>query len=302
MPKKDSALLEKNSPITLDDLKDQFHRDDWSALTSPYNVASADAEHAKIYTMAREYFNDFWAKKLKDNGHKHPLRSYSDNYPVRLLEKSEGNYIAGTIMEIIEDDTVLDNVFEIFFTAMAEPLSKELEAYAADMRKTVDSLTDDEIHSVIDKIADNTLSTMMGLLQQTQNVPEIIGIAKENGAYEDFPWTTNFEKADFHRKWHHTRTAVGQMLSLDEILDKGDKAQYEVVGNAIDTVSEADIAKIAAKFIETLDSVDSQICYMRMDGKTNAEIAEALSYKTPSAVTKRLSKIKAKFNEFFAEQ
>ena len=26
MPKKDTALLDKTSPITLDDLKDQFHR------------------------------------------------------------------------------------------------------------------------------------------------------------------------------------------------------------------------------------------------------------------------------------
>ena len=92
------------------------------------------------------------------------------------------------------------------------------------------------------------------------------------------------------------------MLSLDEILDEGDKAQYEVVANAIDTVSEADIANLASKFIATLDSVDSQICYMRMDGKTNAEIAETLNYKTPSAVTKRLAKIKTKFNAFFAEQ
>ena len=302
MAKKESALLDKPSPITLNDLKDQFRHSDWSASTSPYNVASADAEHAKIYTMVREYFNAFWTKKLKDSGYKHPLRCYSDDYPIRLLEKSEGSYIAGTIMEIIEDDTALDNVFEIFFNAMSEPLSTELEAYAASMGKSVDSLTDDEIHLVIDKIADRSLSTMMGLLQQTQNVPEIIGIAKENGAYEDFPWTTNFEKADFHRKWHHTRTAVGKMLSLEDILEKGDKAQYEVVANAIDTVSEADIAKLAAKFIATLDSVDSQICYMRMDGKTNAEIAEALNYKTPSAVTKRLSKIKTKFNEFFAEQ
>lgn len=302
MPKKDTALLDKTSPITPDDLKDQFHRDDWSVSTSPYDVARADAEHAKIYTMVREYFNEFWAKKLKDSGYKHPLRSYSDNYPIRLLEKSEGSYIAGTIMEIIEDDTTLDNVFNIFFTAMSEQVSKELEAYAASMGKSVDLLTDDEIHLVINKIADKSLSTMMGLLQQTQNVPEIIGVTKQNGAYEDFPWSTNFEKADFHRKWYHTRTAVGKMLSLDELLDEGDKAQYEVVGNAIDTVSEADISKLAAKFIETLDSVDSQICYMRMDGKTTAEIAEALNYKTPSAVTKRLSKIKAKFNEFFAEQ
>ena len=302
MPKKDAALLDKTPPITLDDLRDQFQHSDWSASTSPYNVARADAEHAKVYTTVREYFNEFWAKKLKDDGYKHPLRNYSDNYPIKLLEKTEGDYIAGTIMEIIEDDTPLDNIFEIFFTAMAEPLSKELEAYAASMDKPMDSLTDDEIYSVIDKIADKSLSAMMSLLQQTQNVPEIIGITKENGAYEDFPWATNFEKADFHRKWYHTRTAVGKMLSLDEILDEGDKAQYEVVGNAIDSVSEAEIAKLASKFIETLDSVDSQICYMRMDGKTNAEIAEALNYKTPSAVTKRLAKIKTKFNEFFAEQ
>jgi len=88
MPKKESALLDKTSPITLDDLKDQFQRSDWSASTSSYNVASADAEHARVYTMVREYFNEFWAKNLKDNGHKHPLRSYSDNYPIRLLKKA----------------------------------------------------------------------------------------------------------------------------------------------------------------------------------------------------------------------
>ena len=55
----------------------------------------------------------------------------------------------------------------------------------------MDELADHEIHSVIDKIADKGLSTMMGLLQQTQNVPGIIGSTKENGAYEDL---YNFQK------------------------------------------------------------------------------------------------------------
>lgn len=45
-------------------------------------------------------------KKLKDTGYKHPLRSYSDDYPIKLLTNNEGNYIAGTIIEIIEDDSV----------------------------------------------------------------------------------------------------------------------------------------------------------------------------------------------------
>ena len=74
---------------------------------------------------------------------------------------------------------------------MEEPLFKELEAYASSAEKSVDELADHEIHSVIDKIADKGLSTMMGLLQQTQNVPEIIGITKGNGAYEDL---YNFQK------------------------------------------------------------------------------------------------------------
>ncbi|MCI5574378.1 MAG: hypothetical protein MR379_02220 [Clostridiales bacterium] len=74
---------------------------------------------------------------------------------------------------------------------MEKPLSKELEAYASSAEKSVDELADHEIHSVIDKIADKGLSTMRGLLQQTQNVPEIIGITKENGAYEDL---YNFQK------------------------------------------------------------------------------------------------------------
>lgn len=141
--------------------------------------------------MIRKCFNEFWAKKVKDAGYKHPLRSYSDDYPIKLLTNNEGNYIVGTIMEIIEDDTAFNNVFDIFFTAIEEPLSKELEAYASSAEKSVDELADHEIHSVIDKIADKGLSTMMGLLQQTQNVPEIIGITMENGAYEDL---YNFQK------------------------------------------------------------------------------------------------------------
>ncbi len=34
MPKKEAVLLDKTSLITVDDLKDQFHRSDWSAAIS----------------------------------------------------------------------------------------------------------------------------------------------------------------------------------------------------------------------------------------------------------------------------
>ena len=48
--------------------------------------------------MVREYFKEYWAKKLTDTRYKPPLRSYSDDYPIKLLGKSEGSYRTGTIM------------------------------------------------------------------------------------------------------------------------------------------------------------------------------------------------------------
>ena len=50
----------------------------------------------------------------------------------------------------------------------------------------------------------------------------------------------------------------------------------------------------------TIDETDKAIFSMKEQGMTQKEIAERLSYKTPSAVSKRIDKMKAQLVEFIS--
>ena len=50
-------------------------------------------------------------------------------------------------------------------------------------------------------------------------------------------------------------------------------------------------------YLERLDEVQKEIYYLRMNGFTQKEIAERLGYKTHSAVTKKMQKMREKFTE-----
>ena len=64
--------------------------------------------------------------------------------------------------------------------------------------------------------------------------------------------------------------------------------------------SNVEIAQqLLSAFVDTLDNdIDRQILYMRADGKTQAEIATALGYANHSPVTKRLQRLRPKFDTF----
>ena len=87
------------------------------------------------------------------------------------------------------------------------------------------------------------------------------------------------------------------MLSFDEL------AESALVGLGPDEyaseLSDFDIMNIAKGFIDTLDETDQKICRMRMEHKTQKEIAEELGFQSHSAVTKRLEKLKEKATEYF---
>ena len=55
-------------------------------------------------------------------------------------------------------------------------------------------------------------------------------------------------------------------------------------------------------FLATLSEDDRTIFIMRENGKTQKEIAEALGYKTHSAVTKRLQAMREQFEMYIKEQ
>ena len=57
-----------------------------------------------------------------------------------------------------------------------------------------------------------------------------------------------------------------------------------------------------AQFKEGLTEQDKQILQMRHDGHTLKEIAEAVGFKTPSAVSKRIEKIAGSYEDFVSDE
>ena len=54
-------------------------------------------------------------------------------------------------------------------------------------------------------------------------------------------------------------------------------------------------------FCETLDDADATIFHMCEDGYTQDQIAERLGYKNHTPVTKRLKKLRERWDEFMLE-
>lgn len=98
-------------------------------------------------------------------------------------------------------------------------------------------------------------------------------------------------------------TQLGAALSLEEVM----ATDRDAVESAADFFSPAEsteeaYAELQNGFLATLSEDDRIIFIMRENGKTQKEIAEALGYKTHSAVTKRLQAMREQFELYIKEQ
>ena len=61
-----------------------------------------------------------------------------------------------------------------------------LNSYAKSVGKEVDDLTDEELHTVVEKIAGVIDETLIEAVMQGQQVPQIFGISRKVPQHEDF--------------------------------------------------------------------------------------------------------------------
>ena len=121
---------------------------------------------------------------------------------------------------------------------------------------------------------------------------KVIGVEKELPCFEDFDLksgTARHSRAyyDFLRKWYHTKTKHPIMLT--------DRIPHRL---GIWTNS-ADYRIDWEWFMKSLAPAEREIIELRLQGKTQKEIAEIMDYKTHSAVQKRLVKIRAAYDLWF---
>ena len=150
---------------------------------------------------------------------------------------------------------------------------------------------------------------MEEMMMTAQKTPEIFAALHKGDtkltAHEDFNDSVceNHDKINFLKRWTHSDTQLGAALSLEEVME----SDRDAVENASDFFSPAESTEKAYMelrngFLAMLSEDDRIIFIMRENGKTQKEIAEALGYKTHSAVTKRLQAMREQFELYIKEQ
>jgi len=244
----------------------------------------------------KQLFVEAWEKELKKLGYRGG-KNFGADYPLKVLEDSESNFVAGVVMRIMDDPELLDQYMDAGTTAMLSRAEEVAVETVAHEEKTVAA------ERIFEKLADKFLSHMMGLLLKAQNVPEILGITKQIPAHEDFSESAkdNRDKIDFERKWDHTRTKTGAMLSLDELKKQEAAGQTDIPSEEMSLRCD-DEDTIIRLFADTLDGRDREIFLLRARGKDQKEIADRLGYKSQGAVSKRLNKLEEKFRKFLRDR
>lgn len=306
----DRSLLDKEGAPTEEEMREYFIKNDYTTAKSDFDVSKVSQAQAKLYMKAKKFFLAAWLKQQEAMGGKGSLKNFSNDYPLKLMEQKNEELIIGAVGKILGDEEQYVQIIDTFFDQMQPQLMVGFNAYAASVNKNVDDLTDDEIKRVVDKVADAFLETMMELFMKSQGIPAVIGVTSDihNQTHQDFPEAENFDKIDFQRAFYHTRTEIDTILSLDEFQendnDMWESAQsvFELTDDEIDPVAEDKKEQLIWNaYYQVLDNVEREILELRVKKFTNEDIAKQLGYKTQSAISKRLAKMRKKFDEVIKE-
>ena len=305
-----TSLLEKEGPVTLEDLKANFLENDFSTYSSGFNDKYESVQRTQRFEKIREYFETAWNEQLKVLTGK-SMQNFTEHSAVGSLEKSEGNLIAGTLVDVLENEQQTEILLDIGLQVLQEPLEMELEQLAIDQGKVTEELSEEEFAVALDRLSDQFLGKMMNLLLQTQEIEQWVKFTKANPAHEDFneKIILNYDKINFERRWDHLRTRIGRLLELDEAIAEtyctpNSESPLDAVNMGLGPVETDEEAyeQLLSAFIATVqDPVDQEILYLRARGWRQKEIAEYLQFKDHTNVSKRLTKLQEQCHAFLSQ-
>lgn len=263
------TLLDLGRVPTLDELRAFFRDNDFSA------AAYMNIDYSK---MPNDTIEDLeYAKKMLDEhweplSHQMGLETHSSNYgkdnPLIAMRDNFENLVASGVYKLLEEQP------ETAEAILADFINEDGEF-------TVDG--DDFLH--------NAVETAM----KTMSYEEVAAVIQDTPAHEDFnPYKKDNKRAiDFDRQWNHTRTQI-QTISMQDLVDE-DGNEREADTAVTDFTDEIHAELQRDTFWASITEDDKKLLRMRMDGLTQEEIAKRLGYKTHSAVTKRIHKLKKIF-------
>ena len=276
-----------------------FQNNDFTANMTLNRECNLKGEQAEIFVRIKKIFGEYWLGNLRPLGVNRKMKNFSKDYPVNFLENADADYFSEQISEIYTDPDKLNEYIDRFFEMYGELVMLGIDCYAKSISKEVDDLTDDEIHTVVEKVAGVIDETLIETVMQGQQVPAIFGISRKVPQHEDFTEKLSQDKINFYNKWTHANTKLGAPLLFSE-LSEDESTGIEGARNFFDNnpAEEQRYKFLREEFAKNLNSTDQEIYYLAEQGYKQKEIAKRLGYKTHSAVSKRMKIMNKDFKKF----
>lgn len=289
----------KFTPEQLDELQSFFQNNDFTANMTLNRECYLKGEQAEIFVRIKKIFGEYWLGNLRPLGVNRKMKNFSKDYPVNFLENADADYFSEEISKIYANPEMLNRNIDRFFEMYEEPVMLGLDCYAKSVGKEADDLTDEEIHTVVEKVAGVIDETLIETVMQGQQVPAIFGISRKVPQHEDFTEKLSQDKINFYNKWTHANTKLGAPLLFSELSDdEATNIEGAKMFFANDPEEERRYIFLRDEFAKTLNGTDREIYYLLEKGITQKEIAKRLGYKTHSAVSKRMKIMNKDFKEF----
>lgn len=141
----------------------------------------------------------------------------------------------------------------------------------------------------------NLMGAVVPMIVKEQNWQPMIDTIWATRDETDYDFRNDLVKKEFMRKWSHSRTSVGAMLSLDQLMDD---APDSITSESASFEAEIIECQAFEAFTMTLSERDQQILQLKANGFTLKEIAAKVGYQNHSAVSKRVHHISEKYAEY----
>ena len=260
-------------------------------------------ENKKIFDRAGEIYSQFWNNEMLDEIGKKSLQNFSKDAPVNMLADGLENVILSAVDHLIETDQ-MDDIVSVVGAFNKDEIDEISLEYAKKHNKNVEDFTAEDMNEVLSIFSDDLLANRMKQLQEVYQLKGLFDLQKQMSADEDFNENVleNHDKIDHIRRTQHTRTKAGASLSLDELQETENDILSDRGTSVEEIVETQTMSELEEICLNVLNEEEKEIFEFLKAGKTQEEIAEALGYKTQSAISKKINKMKEKIKAEIARQ
>ena len=260
-------------------------------------------ENKKIFDRAGEIYSQFWNNEMLDEIGKKSLQNFSKDAPVNMLADGLENVILSAVDHLIETDQ-MDDIVSVVGAFNKDEIDEISLEYAKKHNKNVEDLTAEDMNEVLSIFSDDLLANRMKQLQEVYQLKGLFDLQKQMSADEDFNENVleNHDKIDHIRRTQHTRTKIGASLSLDELQETENDILSDRGTSVEEIVETQTMSELENICLSVLNEEEKAIFKFLKAGKTQEEIADALGYKTQSAISKKINKMKEKIKAEITRQ